>query len=110
MKQRNRRITELEEEVARLREENERLKLAMSDQSTYVQMNWLSPYEAHGLKARIAKLERLLAVIREPRKEHDYQGLCPDSVNGWQSRDPACPECQRLVRLANASVPLEQSE
>jgi hypothetical protein len=29
---------------------------------------------------------------------HRYQGLCPDVVEGWDSRDPECPACQWLDR------------
>ena len=28
---------------------------------------------------------------------HLYAGLCPDSVNGPESRDPDCPACQAIA-------------
>lgn len=30
--------------------------------------------------------------------EHDWQGECPDTVNGPDSRDPECPGCAALDR------------
>lgn len=30
---------------------------------------------------------------------HEYNGLCPDSVEGWETRDPACQACQLLDQL-----------
>lgn len=36
----------------------------------------------------------------EARARHLYQGACPDEVNGWASRDPACPACRWLDRAA----------
>lgn len=29
--------------------------------------------------------------------EHTWQGECPDSVTGWDSRDPDCPACRALA-------------
>lgn len=31
--------------------------------------------------------------------DHAYIELCPDAVNGFDSRDPECPACQQLERL-----------
>ena len=31
------------------------------------------------------------------RVRHTYAGLCPDDLEGWDSRDPACPACAVLA-------------
>jgi hypothetical protein len=31
---------------------------------------------------------------------HMYNGLCPDSIEGWETRDPECPACTALDELA----------
>lgn len=30
---------------------------------------------------------------------HVYQGLCPDAVEGHQSRDPDCEVCRALIKV-----------
>jgi len=37
---------------------------------------------------------------------HLYEGRCPDSINGPDSRDPACPAC-RAIAEADADLKLE---
>ncbi|MBF4628914.1 TetR/AcrR family transcriptional regulator [Curtobacterium flaccumfaciens] len=45
--------------------------------------------------------ESLLAVATG-RQEHEYLGLCPDGVEGPDSRDPDCKACQVLVEAEQA--------
>lgn len=40
----------------------------------------------------------------EGRVSHANNGLCPDQVEGHQTRDPECPVCQALLSL---DLPLE---
>jgi len=39
-----------------------------------------------------------LARIATGSLTHDYNGQCPDDVEGHDSRDPECPACQVLLR------------
>ena len=50
-----------------------------------------------------ASLRVALASAAEPYAApcgdaHIYQGLCPDDVSGWGSRDPDCPACSAIAR------------
>jgi hypothetical protein len=38
---------------------------------------------------------------------HNYMGLCPDGLNGPNSRDPDCPVCQALNRVEKRIRTLE---
>ena len=40
--------------------------------------------------------ERALLDLALGRVRHVYAGLCPDDVEGWESRDPECPACVLL--------------
>lgn len=31
--------------------------------------------------------------------DHIFEGRCPDEIDGWDSRDPACAACWRLDEL-----------
>lgn len=37
---------------------------------------------------------------------HIYAGLCPDSVNGPESRDPDCPACRQIASATPANARL----
>nr|WP_285311284.1 hypothetical protein [Stenotrophomonas maltophilia] len=47
---------------------------------------------------------RALIAHAEGRVSHANNGLCPDQVEGHQTRDPECPVCQALLSL---DLPLE---
>lgn len=48
-----------------------------------------------------AEVKRLLDVATG-RVRHDFLGLCPDSIEGPDSRDPQCPACKVLLLAALA--------
>ena len=39
--------------------------------------------------------------------KHDYMGLCPDSIEGHDSRDPKCPACRVLIEADTVCVVAE---
>ena len=39
---------------------------------------------------------------------HIYEGLCPDSIEGWDSRDPECEACRQLEAAREAADFLRQ--
>ena len=43
-----------------------------------------------------AQVDRLLDVALG-RVKHTYNGLCPDGIEGWDTRDPECPACRVLA-------------
>lgn len=37
-------------------------------------------------------------------ESHTYEGLCPDALNGPDSRQPGCPACESMPRLERVGV------
>jgi hypothetical protein len=52
-------------------------------------------------RASLALVETVLAVATG-RVRHDYEGLCPDDVNGPDARDGMCKACNLLVDAERA--------
>lgn len=36
--------------------------------------------------------------------QHIYEGLCPDEVEGWATRDPECKLCQVLIAATSIKL------
>lgn len=60
--------------------------------------------EIKTLRERLGELEAdvaALASVATGALSHRYHGGCPDEVAGFEARDPDCPACQVLIRLAD---------
>jgi hypothetical protein len=44
-------------------------------------------------------LEQAMIDVAIGKKRHDWRGTCPDSVEGYDSRDPQCPACKVLIEF-----------
>lgn len=42
---------------------------------------------------------QLLVDVATGKVGHAYQGLCPDTIEGFDSRDAECPVCRAIARL-----------
>lgn len=60
----------------------------------------------HGVKTEIQPVDARLLNVSTGKLGHINAGLCPDSINGPDSRDPACPAC-RAIAEADADLKLE---
>ena len=58
----------------------------------------------------MAKFRKVAAAAEAAERErwktarllrHDYQGLCPDEQNGWDSRDMDCPACRVMAEFGD---------
>lgn len=56
--------------------------------------------KAEGRAARLSAVDELRQYA-EGRVRHLNRGICPDAIAGHASRDPECPVCRALVRLAS---------
>ncbi|HRV31509.1 MAG TPA: hypothetical protein P5169_07335 [Kiritimatiellia bacterium] len=60
----------------------------------------------HGVKTESQPVNARILDVSTGKLEHINAGLCPDSINGPDSRDPACPAC-RAIAEADADLKLE---
>lgn len=56
----------------------------------------------------IKKLIAELIAVATGEIEHAGNGLCPDRIEGFDSRDPDCPACKILIEAESVS-PSEDS-
>ena len=57
-----------------------------------------------------AERETLRAEFAARINLHDYNGLCPDTVEGWGSRDSECSACQMMDDLQRLAARLARVE
>lgn len=44
-----------------------------------------------------------LVAVANGQVKHVYNGLCPDAVEGHNTRDDECPACRALIAADNAA-------
>lgn len=55
----------------------------------------------------IKKLIAELIAVATGEIEHAGNGLCPDRIEGFDSRDPDCPACKILIEAATEHGAME---
>ena len=58
----------------------------------------------------IIKLIKDLIDVGTGKFNHDYEGRCPDSVEGYNTRDRLCPACQVLIRAKKTLKEMRRAE